>query len=350
MRMSGIVLGLVMGVMAGGGAAEADGRPVVAVLAQNDGTEITDFMVPYGVIGSAGVADVAAVAPSAEPIDFMNGLEALPDSTLSDFDVTHPQGAQYVIIPAFHDPDNEVTRDWLRAQSAKGAVLVSICDGSIVLAGTGLLDGKRATGHFHSVDMRRKNFPDVQWQTNTRYVKDGAFVTSSGVSASLPTALFVVELIAGREAARAAARQQGMSDFSNAHDSDRFHLGWRNYLRAAWAYLTTWPRDDYALEVGEGVDEVGFAFAADMLPRTYRAHVDIVADAPEVKTRNGLRLLRTANEADKRAAVVTFGHEGGALNVNTGAQAFEDVAAYLTTRYGAGMAGFVTTQMEYAAE
>tara|TARA_R110000868_G_scaffold83754_3_gene236539 strand:+ start:400 stop:1446 length:1047 start_codon:yes stop_codon:yes gene_type:complete len=348
--MSGIVLGLVMGVITAGGAAQAGGRPVVAVLAQNDGTEITDFMVPYGVIGSAGVADVVAVADGAGPIDFMNGLEALPDATLADFDASHPDGAQFVIIPAFHDPENDVTREWLRAQSAKGAVLVSICDGAMVLAGTGLLDGREATGHFYSLDMRRNDFADVKWQTNTRFVKDGNFVTSSGISASLPAALYVVELIAGREAALAAARSQGMTDYSAAHDSDRFHLGWRNYLRAAWAYLTTWPRDDYALEVGEGVDEVGFAFAADMLPRTYRAHVDIVADTPEVKTRNGLRLLRTANEADKRAAVVTFGHEGGALNVNTGAQAFEDVAAYLTTRYGAGMAGFVTTQMEYAAE
>lgn len=342
--------GLVFAVMAGVGVAVAEARPVVAVLAQNDGTELTDFMVPYGVVAGAGVADVVAVAEGAGPIDFMNGLEALPDATLTDFDAAHPGGAQYVIIPAFHDINNEVTRDWLRAQSAKGAVLVSICDGAMVLAGTGLLDGRKATGHFYSLDMRRENYPAVQWQVNTRFVKDGNFVSSSGISASMPTALYLVELIGGREAALAAAKAQGVDDYSPKHNSERFHIGWRDYVLAAWAFLTTWPRDAYALDVSEGVDEVAFAFAADMLPRTYRAKVDIVADADEVKTRHGLRLLRTATEVSGRSVPVSFGAGEGGLHVSDGARAVDDVAAYLTTRYGAGMAGFVTTQFEYAVE
>lgn len=325
-------------------------RPVVAVLAQNDGTEITDFMVPYGVIASAGVADVVAVAAEDAPIDFMNGLEARPDVTLADFDASHPGGAQFVIIPAFHSLDNQVTRDWLKAQAAKGAVLVSICDGAMVLAGTGLLNGRKATGHFYSLSMRRDDFPDVHWQTNVRFIKDGNFVTTSGVSASLPASLYIVELIAGRDKALGVAREHGLDDYGTAHDSDQFVISWRDYVRAAWAFLTTWPRDAYALRVEDGVDEVAFAFAGDMLPRTYRAHVAVVADAPEVVTRHGLRLRRNAAEASGRAVVVSFGEEEGTLRVRAGASAASDVAAYLSERYGTGMARFVTTQMEYAWE
>jgi len=70
---------------------------------------------------------------------------------------------------------------------------VSICDGSLVVAGTGLLDGRRAIGHFASADKRREQFPAVHWVANTRFVHDGQFISSSGVSASLPTAIYLVE-------------------------------------------------------------------------------------------------------------------------------------------------------------
>lgn len=343
-RRSGILFGVLLSLMLNGHVAEA--RPVVVVLAQNDGTEITDFMVPYGVIASADVADVIAVAPEAGRIDFMNGLAARVDTSLAVFDEAHPVGAQYVIIPAMHDGENPAVRNWLKAQSAKGAVLVSICDGAFVLAGTGLLDGRTATGHFYSYETRREDFPKVNWVRDMRYVSDGKFVTTSGVSASMPAALYVVELIAGREVALKAAQAQGLTDYSTAHDSAAFFIGWRDYAMAAWSYLTTWPRDAYVLEVSNGVDEVAVAFAGDMLPRTYRARV---AFAGDVTTKHGLHLLRN-EDVPEGASKVMLGGGAGDVVVGGGARAAEDVTAYLRGRYGAAMAQFVAAQMEYAVE
>src|SRR5262249_1014869 len=149
---------------------------------------------------SAGVADVVAVSMEEGPVELvpgpmLPGTKILADTTRSRFDAAHPRGADFVIVPAFLDSKNAVTREWLRGQAAKGATLVSICDGSIVLAGTGLLDGHRATGPFASADERLKKFPNVHWVANTRFVRDGKFISSSGVSASLPTALYLVELL-----------------------------------------------------------------------------------------------------------------------------------------------------------
>src|SRR6185295_1227613 len=199
-------------------AAPANARPLVAILAQNGGTEITDFLVPYGVIASSGAADVQAVSTEEGAVELvpgpgLPGMKILADTTLSRFEPEHPQGADFVIVPAFLDSQNLVTRAWLRQQAAKGATLVSICDGSIVLAGTGLLDGHRATGHFASADKRREQFPNVEWIANTRFVHDGKFISSSGVSASLPTALYLVELLAGRARALEVAAAQGLTDY-----------------------------------------------------------------------------------------------------------------------------------------
>lgn len=335
-------------------AGRAEARPVVAVLAENGGTEITDFFVPYGVISSSGAADVVAVSTQEGPIDFMNGVKALADMDLARFDKDHPRGADYVIVPAFHDEKNAAAAAWLRAQSAKGATLVSICDGALVVANAGLLDGHRATAHFYSADRRRKNFPKVKWVANTRFVRDGRFISSSGVSASMPTALYIVELLAGRSRALEVAHAQGLAGYSAAHDSDVFHIGAKEYWLAATNLLLVRPQDVYALRLNEGADEIGLAFAADMLSRTFRSKVVTVADKDEIATRYGLRILRTyaPDATPPRAVSVRIGGAADAdgVAVGEGARAQDDISAYLARRYSPELARFVTTQMEYPAK
>src|SRR5262249_32902367 len=109
----------------------AGARPVVAVLAQNMGTEITDFLGPYGVVAAADAADVIAVSTGEGVIElvpgpFLPGLRIAAGTTIDAFDREHPAGASFVIIPAFRDPRDDVTRSWLRLQAEKGATLVSI--------------------------------------------------------------------------------------------------------------------------------------------------------------------------------------------------------------------------------
>jgi len=326
-------------------------QPIVAVLAQNSGTEITDFLVPYGVIAASGAADVQAVSTEDGTVKLWPGLMMLADTTIEKFDAVHPEGADFVIVPAFHDSSYGVTRDWLRAQAAKGATLVSICDGALALAGTGLLDGHSATGHFYSAEQRRRAFPNVHWVTNTRFVHDGKFISSSGVSASLPTALYIVELLAGRTRALEVAQAQGVPDYSATHDSDAFHVGTAEYWIGARNFLFGWPRDVYAVELVPDVDEVALGFAFDMLSRTYYSHALAVAPAVETTTRHGLRVLRAAtpDEVAARAIPVRIGAAagGGGLTVAAGARAADDVLAYLTARYGRPVSAFVAMQLEY---
>src|SRR5688572_8882892 len=68
-------------------------RPVVAVLADNDGTETTDFVVPYSVLVRSRAADVFAVAPEDRAIKLTPALAISPQLTTASFDSRYPNGA-----------------------------------------------------------------------------------------------------------------------------------------------------------------------------------------------------------------------------------------------------------------
>src|SRR5262245_49217875 len=110
-------------------------KPVIAVIAENEGTEVTDFLVPFAVIADSQLADVHAVALGEGPVMLHPSMVAvdLPQTTAS-FAALYPDGADLVIVPAMHMPDNPALASWLREQQAHGATLMSICDGAKVLA------------------------------------------------------------------------------------------------------------------------------------------------------------------------------------------------------------------------
>ncbi|WP_309667837.1 DJ-1/PfpI family protein [Tabrizicola sp.] len=118
-------------------------RPLIAIVADNAGTETTDFLVPLGILRAAGVADVVTVSTLSEPVTLMPALTVLADMTLDDFTAAYPAGADVVIVPALHDPNTPAIVDWLKQQHAQGATVMTICEGAWVAAAAGVLDGKR---------------------------------------------------------------------------------------------------------------------------------------------------------------------------------------------------------------
>ena len=95
----------------------------------------------------SGVVEVRSLSQAAGPVQLMGALRVLTDQTTDAFDAAEPAGADIVIIPAQMSPKDPELKRWVLAQAAKGATIVSICEGSRVLANTGLLAGRRATSH-----------------------------------------------------------------------------------------------------------------------------------------------------------------------------------------------------------
>ncbi|RWE05790.1 MAG: transcriptional regulator, partial [Mesorhizobium sp.] len=126
-------------------------RPLIAIVGINDGTETTDYLMPYGILRRAGVADVVALATQPGPMKLHPALQVEPDATTAAFDGEHPEGADYVIVPAMMRDDDPEVMEWLRSQSAKGAMVVGVCAGAKVVGASGLLDGRHATTHWYSL-------------------------------------------------------------------------------------------------------------------------------------------------------------------------------------------------------
>jgi putative intracellular protease/amidase len=268
-------------------------RPVVAVIGENGGTEMTDFVIPYSIVSDAGVAEVLALGIKAGPVTMRpTTLQLIPQASAAQFDTRYPEGADYIIVPAVVQRREPALLAWINAQSAKGATVVSICDGGMVVAQSGLMKGRSATAHWFTEQMRREEFPDTTWVKNRRYVVDGKLVSSSGISAALPTSVALVEAIAGTERARSVAARYGISDWSPQHNSDmfvpRFGVNLRGY--AATRYLNQWFHSSEAVgvPVDSGVDDVALALTMDAFSRTGRSQAYALAPHATFTTRNGL--------------------------------------------------------------
>jgi len=127
-------------------------RPLVVIVAENMGAETTDFTIPYGVLKESGVAEVRSLSTGAGPVQLRMSLKIIADQTIAQFDAAEPAGADIVIVPAQVAPKNPELTAWIQAQAAKGATVVSICEGARVLANAGLLKGRRAVTHWSAMD------------------------------------------------------------------------------------------------------------------------------------------------------------------------------------------------------
>ena len=318
-------------------------RPAVAVLALNEGTEISDFLTTYGVLAESGVADVAVAAVRPDPVQlFPTGIRVEAPATTAAFDASHPDGADYVVVPAISPPDDPAVIAWIRAQHAKGATIVSVCDGSLTLSAAGLLEGRQATGHWYSIAPLRKQNPTMTWVRDRRYVVDRGVATSTGITASIPLMLALVEAIGGRDKAQGLSVRLGGTDWDARHDSAAFKLTFAHKKAFLRNKLIFWRRDTVAVKVGDNVDEIALGLMADAHSRTELSKViGVGGGGATVQSRRGLRL-----QPDVPAAAAG----NGTVLEPPGdhpARTLDRELPRIASRYGDATAAFVALVMEY---
>jgi transcriptional regulator GlxA family with amidase domain len=319
-------------------------QPVIAVVAYNPSTEVTDFVVPYGVLAESGVADVVAVSTGEGPIQMSAGTRFGAQATLAAFDARYPLGADYVIVPAIYEGESyEPLLAWLRAQAARGATIVGICDGVPTLARAGLLEGKRATTHWRTIDRMERKHPGTRWMRNTRYIAEGKIITTSGVSASIPIAIALVEAIAGRARAEELAKNLGANDWSPRHNSEQFRLTPRAFLTALANKAMFWRHEELGIAVAPGVDEIRVALIADAYHRTRRSPTFTVSSSREpVRTRRGLTVYPDRHEGERAPDRML-----SLLEQVPPVQALDQALSDIAAGYGTRTAAFVALTMEY---
>jgi len=317
-------------------------RPLVAVVGINDATETTDYLMPTGILRRADVADVIMLATRQGPVKLYPALTVEADATLGQFDAQHPAGADYVIVPAMSRDDDPAVMDWLRKQSRKGAIVIGVCAGAKVVGAAGLLDGKRATTHWYYLKEMLGKHPSITYVADRRVVVDRGVATSTGISASMPMALVLIEAIAGRRKAEAVARDLAMPSWDVRHASGAFKLTRPFATTVLGNSLAFWNREQVGLELQPGMDEVSLALVADAWSRTYRSRAISFSDSAAVETRNGIRVIPEAAAADWPGA-----RRIGTLPDQPPAQALDRTLQAIAGRYGARTADVVAMQLEY---
>jgi transcriptional regulator GlxA family with amidase domain len=172
-----------------------------------EGFELLDVFGPleaWGMLASGGGWKVITTAVRAGPVASAQGPHAVADCSLADC----PKLAAVLVpggIGTRREVSNEPLLEWLRHQSSRAEVVSSVCTGAALLARAGLLDGRRATTNKKSFGWVVEQGPSVQWVKQARWVEDGPFVTSSGVSAGIDMTLAVIARLVSHDVAERIA-------------------------------------------------------------------------------------------------------------------------------------------------
>ncbi len=316
-----------------------EGPPVIAVLALNEGTEMTDLLLPHAVLERAGIADVQVVAPRRGPVTLYPALQVEVGQDLAAFDQAHPSGADYVIVPAMEPDDDPVVTSWLRQQAERGARVIGICSGARVVGQAGLLDGRRFAGHWYDRSTLLERHPGATYVPHRRYLFDRGVATTTGITASVPTILALVEAIGGREKAQGLAAELGVAAWSPAHDSTPFRLD----AGRKWGYLVNkaafWRYEQWLVDVQDGTDDIALALAADAWSRTGRVSIEAASASGPVTLRSGLVLLaKPGVDSVPRMPLAASARPVRQL---------DRTLCEIAERYGASRRDWVMLEMEY---
>jgi AraC family transcriptional regulator, transcriptional activator FtrA len=138
-----------------------------------------------------------------EPVSTTGGVRLVPEHGLDGL-----RGADLVAVPAtgLRTYAPEVLQV-LRDVAADGATLLTVCSGVFVLGAAGLLDGRRCTAHWLSVDELRERHPAAIVDPDVLFVDDGNLVTSAGTAAGIDAALHLVRRELGPTVVNTIARR-----------------------------------------------------------------------------------------------------------------------------------------------
>lgn len=165
------------------------------------GFETLDYFGPIEMLGGFGEEiELITVAQGQDPVSSVHGQRIVIDKTIAeknDYDLVLIPGGDAALIVA---KDEELTQ-WIREASANAERVMAVCTGTVLLGIAGVLDGRKATTNKLDFMKTVPLAPNVDWVKEARWVKDGKFYTSSGVSAGMDMALAVMEDLFGGEMA-----------------------------------------------------------------------------------------------------------------------------------------------------
>lgn len=191
----------------------ADATHFEIVIPVYGGVDLMDVAAPVemfdwmGRLWAKRTVTVTLVAQQIGPLATRDGLLLTPQREFNAYGDGKRQ-AQLIWVPG-GDPaalrqlmQGGAYLEFLRSQSVRADYVSSVCEGALLLAAAGLLDGFRATTHWQFIPCFQA-FPHIQVAEGyPRCVVDRNRITGGGISSGLDEALTIIALIAGDDIAK----------------------------------------------------------------------------------------------------------------------------------------------------
>ncbi len=157
-----------------------------------EGFETLDVAGPVEILGHLDqTLTLVTVAETTGPIRSFQG-----PATHAEFNLQDCPHLDMLLIPGGQGTrpgvENATLLDWIGTRSDSAELVMTVCTGTSLLARTGRLDGRRATTNKMAFEWVITQGPNVEWVKAARWVVDGKYATSSGVSAGIDMALDIV--------------------------------------------------------------------------------------------------------------------------------------------------------------
>jgi transcriptional regulator GlxA family with amidase domain len=175
-----------------------------------DDAEVLDFSGPFEVFSTAKrLSDlrwnIFFIAETNSMVTARGGLQLLPHYGIDN----HPPLDLLLIVGGDHNDQMAKTNviDWIGKQASQANRVATVCTGAFLLAQTGLLDDRLVTTHWQDVNALTNDFPALKVAKNIRWIEDGKYISSAGISAGIDMSLHLVSLIVSQKLANKTAKQ-----------------------------------------------------------------------------------------------------------------------------------------------
>ena len=211
------------------------------------------------------------VARSRTPIRNLAGLALVPDHAFEEIGAADIVIVGDLAVARGEGTDGRWSEEvaFLRRQHAAGAVICSVCTGSLMLAEAGLLDGVEATCHWAAADQIRERYPRVLLRPERVLVTAGAehrLITSGGSASWTDLALYLIARFCSEEEARRIAKLFLFGDRNDGQLPFSARVRPRQHQDAAVAAAQAWIAENYE----EPNPVAGMTAASGLSVRTFK--------------------------------------------------------------------------------
>lgn len=272
----------------------------VFIVADNDGTQLFDMLAPFYLFNETGKANVYIIAKNKYPVNVKKGLFLLPQITFSEADSLMLK-ADVIVIPAQigamqKNQQDSIVLKWIKDHYTGANRILSVCDGSVTAAATGIYDGKLLTTHASDYPIVKVPYTKPLWVQNVSVTQSGNLFSTAGVSNATEGSLTVINELFGKETMQTVAANiyYPHPQIKTEHKSIAVSGSTKTTILKKVIFK---KNKDVGVLLQDGMSEFDLAGVLDTYNRSFPSSCKTyITSGKTVKSKYGLTLIATGDE------------------------------------------------------